>query len=123
MTLGPQTQLQLQLQQQPHIPQPPRAFGHARGALFGKPLNAGAPQFRPNAFSFMFPLNMPTFPLQQPPPALPSLHSPAPATNMDTDLMCAQQGHEKCQRCGSVGSVESSDRFTLPLYHIVIVTF
>ena len=109
VTLGPQMQLQPQVQQQPHIPQPPRAFGHARGASFGKPLNVGAPEFKPNAFSFTPPPNMPTFPLPRPPPALPTLPSPPPATNVDTDSMRAQQGREKHQRRGSVGSVDSSE--------------
>ena len=34
-----------QFQQQPHIAQLPRAFGHAREASYGKPLNSWAPVF------------------------------------------------------------------------------
>ncbi len=65
VTLGPQMQLRLQLQQQPHIPQGPQphwAFSHARGASFGKPLDTGVPEFKPNTFSFTPPPNMPTSP-------------------------------------------------------------
>ena len=51
--------------------------------------------------------NMLTFSFPQPPPALPTLPSPLPVTNVDTDLMRTQQvGHEKRQRRGSVGSVD-----------------
>ncbi|KAH9992519.1 hypothetical protein BJV74DRAFT_962454 [Russula compacta] len=97
VTLGPQTQ------QQPQIPQPRSAFGHARGASLGKPLNVGAPEFKPGAFTFTPPSNVPKFPLQQPPP------SPPPVTNVDTDVMRAQQGREKRQRRSSVTSSEASE--------------
>ena len=97
VTLGPQ------MQQQPQIPQPRSAFGHARGASLGKPLNVGAPEFKPGAFTFTPPSNVPKFPLQQPPP------SPPPITNVDTDVMRAQQGREKRQRRSSVTSEASED--------------
>jgi hypothetical protein len=76
---------------------------------FGKPLNAGAPEFEPNTFSFTPPPNMPTFPLPQPPPALPTLPSPPPATNVDTDSMRVQQGRKKHQRRSLVGFVDPSE--------------
>jgi hypothetical protein len=100
---GPQMQLQPHHQQQPHIPQPPPVFGHVRGASFGKPLNAGAPAFKPSTFTFTPPLNVPKFPMPQPQTALPALPSPPP-TNVDTGLMSTQQGREKRQRRGSVNS-------------------
>jgi hypothetical protein len=101
---GPQIQLQPQHQQQPHISQPPPVFGHARGASFGRPLNAGAPEFKPGSFTFSPPPNVPKFPMPQPQTALPTLPSPPPLTNVDTDSMRTQQGREKRQRRGSVNS-------------------
>jgi hypothetical protein len=97
-------QLQPQHQQQPHISQPPPVFGHARGASFGRPLNAGAPEFKPGSFTFSPPPNVPKFPMPQPQTALPTLPSPPPLTNVDTDSMRTQQGREKRQRRGSVNS-------------------
>ena len=98
---GPQMQLQPHHNQQPHIPQPP-VFGHVRGASVGKPLNAGAPEFKPGTFTFTPPPNVPKFPMSQPQTALPALPSPPPLTNVDT--VRTQQGREKRQRRGSVNS-------------------
>lgn len=98
---GPQMQHH---QQQPHIPQPAPAFGHIRGASIGKPLNAGAPEFRPGTFTFTPPPNVPKFPLPQPQTAIPALPSPPPLANEDTGVMRTQQGREKRQRRGSVNS-------------------
>ena len=109
LTRGPQMQFQPQHQQQPHIPPPPPVFSHARNASFGKPLNAGAAEFKPNTFTFTPPPNMPKFPLPQPPTALPALPSPPPLTNVDVGSMRTQQGREKRQRRGSVSSAAASE--------------
>ena len=101
--------LQPQIQQQPYVPQLPQAFGHARVASFGKPLNAGAPEFKPGTFTFTPPPNMPKFPVPQPPVAPPTLPLPPPPTSVDTNSMCPQQGREKRQRCNSVGSTSRSE--------------
>jgi len=100
---------QPQIQQQPHVPQPPRTFGHARGASFGKPLNAGAPEFKPGTFTFTPPPNMPKFPMPQPLAAPPALPSPPPNTNVDTNSMRPQQGREKRQRRNSAASAAPSE--------------
>ena len=106
-TLGlPMPQPQIQ---QPHVPHLPRAFGHARAASFGKPLNAGAPEFKPGTFTFTPPPNMPKFPVPQPPAAPPTLPSPPPPTSVDTNSMRPQQGREKRQRRDSVGSAGRSE--------------
>ena len=104
LTHGPQMQLQPQHQQQLHTSQPPPVFGHARGASFGRPLNAGAPEFKPGTFTFTPPPNVPKFPIPQPRTALPTLPSSPPLTDADTSLMRTQQGREKRQRRGSVNS-------------------
>ena len=109
LTRGPQMQFQPQHQQQPYIPPPPPVFSHARSASFGKPLNAGAAEFKPNTFTFTPPPNMPKFPLPQPPTTLPALPSPPPLTNVDVGTMRTQQGREKRQRRGSVSSVATSE--------------
>jgi hypothetical protein len=101
---GPQIPLQPQHQQQPHISQPPPVFGHARGASLGRPLNAGAPEFKPGSFTFTPPPNVPKFPMPQPQTALPALPSPPPLNNVDTDSIRTQQGREKRQRRGSANS-------------------
>jgi hypothetical protein len=88
--------------QQPQIPQHTRAFSHARGASLGKPLNAGAPEFKPGTFSFTPPPNVPKFPLPQP-PAPPALPLSPPSTKLDKDSARMQQGREKRQRRDSVG--------------------
>lgn len=108
VTLGPQTQHTSQLPQQPQMPQPLRAFNHARAASFGKPLNVGAPEFKPGAFTFTPPPNVPKFPLPQP-PAIPTLPTPPPLTDMDKDPPRMQQGREKRQRRSSVGSMSPSE--------------
>src|SRR5258707_402353 len=104
---GPQMSLQPQHQQQPHISQPPPVFGHARGASFGRPLNVGAPEFKPGTFTFTPPPNVPKFPMLQPQTAVPARCSPPPLTNVDTGPMHTQQGREKRQRRGSVNSAAS----------------
>jgi hypothetical protein len=96
-------QLQPHHQQQPHIPQPLPPFGHARGASFGKPLNAGAREFKPGSFTFTPPPNVPKFPAPGP-QTVPALPSPPPLTNVDTGSIRTQQGREKRQRRGSVNS-------------------
>lgn len=101
---GPQMQLQPQPQPQPHISQPSPRFGHIRGASLGRPLNAGAPEFKPGSFTFTPPPNVPKFPIPQPQTTLPALPSPPPLTNVDTGSMRTQQGREKRQRRGSVNS-------------------
>ena len=101
---GPQMQLQPQHQQQPHVSQPPPAYGHARGASLGRPLNAGAPEFKPGSFTFTPPPNVPKFPMPQPQSTLPALPSSPPITNVDTGSLRTQQGREKRQRRGSVNS-------------------
>lgn len=101
---GPQIPLQPQHQQQPHISQPPPVFGHARGASLGRPLNAGAREFKPGSFTFTPPPNVPKFPMPQPQTALPALPSPPPLNNVDTGSIPTQQGREKRQRRGSVNS-------------------
>ena len=102
-TFAPQTH------QPPLVPQPSAPFGHARGASFGKPLNAGAPEFKPSTFTFTPPPNVPKFPSQQRPLARPTFPSPPPLTNVDAEVMRAQQGREKRQRRGSAGSVAASE--------------
>ena len=109
LTRGPQMPFQPQHQQQPHISPSPPVFGHARGASFGKPLNAGAPVFKPSAFTFTPPPNMPKFPLPQPPAVLPALPLPPPPTNVDVSSVRTEQGREKRQRRGSVSSVAASE--------------
>jgi hypothetical protein len=108
VTLGPQSQHPSQLPQEPQMPQPPRASSHARAASFGKPLNVGAPEFKPGAFTFTPPPNVPKFPLPRP-PALPTLPSPPPLADIDKDPARMQQGREKRQRRSSVGSVSPSE--------------
>ena len=96
-------------QQQPpvtHVSQPSLTLGHTRGASLGKPLNAGAPAFRPNVFSFTLPPNVPKFPQPQPPSTPPPQTSPQPHATVDARV---QQGREKRQRRSSVGSVTASD--------------
>ncbi|KAI9436935.1 hypothetical protein H4582DRAFT_366964 [Lactarius indigo] len=102
---------QQQQQQAPvsHVSQPPLAFGHSRGPSLGKPLNAGAPEFRPNAFTFTLPPDVPKFPQSQPPSTPPPRSSPPPHATVDVEPIRAQQGREKRQRCSSVGSVAASD--------------
>ena len=100
---------QPQIQQQPYVPQLPQAFGHARAASFGKPLNAGAPEFKLGTFTFTPSPNMPKFPMPQPLVAPLTLPSPPPPTSVDTNLMRPQQGREKCQRRDSVGSAGRSE--------------
>ena len=101
---GPQIPLQPQQPQQLHISQPAPVFGHTRGTSLGRPLNAGAPEFKPGSFTFTPPPNVPKFPLSQPPTVLPDLPSPPPLTNVDTGSIRTQQGREKRQRRGSVNS-------------------
>ncbi|KAI0285532.1 hypothetical protein BC826DRAFT_119175 [Russula brevipes] len=104
--LGPQVPQppQHQPQPQPHIPQPRPVFGHAREASLGKPLNAGAPEFKPSAFTFTPPSNVPKFPM----PQLPTLPS-APLASVDTGVTHAQQGREKRQRRSSMDPVGPSE--------------
>jgi hypothetical protein len=90
-------------------PQPPLAFGHTRGASLGKPLNAGAAEFRPNTFTFTLPPNVPKFPQPQPPSTPPPQSSPPPHATADAEPIRAQQGREKRQRRSSVGSLAASD--------------
>ncbi|KAF8257860.1 hypothetical protein EI94DRAFT_1692001 [Lactarius quietus] len=110
-TFGPQPQQQ-QPPPAPHVSQLPSAFGHSRGASLGKPLNAGAPEFRPNTFTFTLPPNVPKFPQPQPPSTPPPQPSQPPqphATAVDAEPARAQQGREKRQRRSSVGSIAASD--------------
>ncbi|KAI9451537.1 hypothetical protein F5148DRAFT_1290056 [Russula earlei] len=107
VTFGPQSQPQQP--QQPHISQPPPSLGHHRGASFGKPLNAGAREFKPSAFTFTPPPNMPKFPIPQPSTDPPPLPSQSLLANLDPNLMRVQQGREKRQRRDSVGSVTLSE--------------
>jgi hypothetical protein len=105
-----QEQQPQQLQPLSLVPQRPPAFGHARGASLGKPLNAGAPVFKPATFTFTPPPNLPKFPAwQHPPPPLPTLPSSPPLSNVETGFVRAQQGREKRQRRGSAGSVSTSE--------------
>ncbi|KAH9053318.1 hypothetical protein EDB87DRAFT_1652018 [Lactarius vividus] len=108
-TFGPQPQQQQQQAPVSHVSQPPLAFGHSRGPSLGKPLNAGAPEFRPNAFTFTLPPDVPKFPQPQPPSTPPPRSSPSPHATVDAEPIRAQQGREKRQRCSSVGSVAASD--------------
>jgi hypothetical protein len=113
-TLGLPGQLQQhpQPQQQPPpslVHRPPPAFGHARGTSFGRPLNAGAPEFKPGPFTFTPPPNIPKFPAWQLPLSSPTLPSPPSLINVDAGPMRAQQGREKRQRRGSAGSVIASE--------------
>ncbi|KAH8981991.1 hypothetical protein EDB86DRAFT_3106937 [Lactarius hatsudake] len=108
-TFGPQPQQQQQQAPVSHVSQPPLAFGHSRGPSLGKPLNAGAPEFRPNAFTFTLPPDVPKFPQPQPPSTPPPRSSPPPHATEDAEPIRAQQGREKRQRCSSVGSVAASD--------------
>ncbi|KAI0297544.1 hypothetical protein B0F90DRAFT_1912759 [Multifurca ochricompacta] len=105
-------QIPQQQQQLPalHVPQLPSVFSHARGASYGKPLNAGAAEFKPSAFTFTLPPNVPKFPLPQTPPPPPTLPSPLSRTVADAGLVRPQQGREKRQRRSSMaGSVSASD--------------
>ena len=79
---------------------------HSRGPSLGKPLNAGAPEFRPNTFTFTLPPNVPKFPQPQPPSTPPPQPSPPPP---HAEPIRAQQGREKRQRRSSVGSIAASD--------------
>ncbi|KAH9067004.1 hypothetical protein EDB83DRAFT_2542288 [Lactarius deliciosus] len=108
-TFGPQPQQQQQQAPVSHVSQPPLAFGHSRGPSLAKPLNAGAPEFRPNAFTFTLPPDVPKFPQPQPPSTPPPRSSPSPHATEDAGPIRAQQGREKRQRCSSVGSVAASD--------------
>ncbi|KAH9171750.1 hypothetical protein EDB89DRAFT_2114402 [Lactarius sanguifluus] len=108
-TFGPQPQQQQQQAPVSHVSQPPLAFGHSRGPSLGKPLNAGAPAFKPNTFTFTLPPDVPKFPQPQPPSTPPPRSSPSPHATEDAGPMRAQQGREKRQRCSSVGSVAASD--------------
>ncbi|KAH8999723.1 hypothetical protein EDB92DRAFT_2080754 [Lactarius akahatsu] len=108
-TFGPQPQQQQQQAPVSHVSQPPLAFGHSRGPSLGKPLNAGAPEFRPNVFTFTLPPDVPKFPQPQPPSTPPPRSSPPPHAIEDAGPIRAQQGREKRQRCSSVGSVAASD--------------
>ncbi|KAH8999731.1 hypothetical protein EDB92DRAFT_1812855 [Lactarius akahatsu] len=65
------------------------------------------PVFRPSAFTFTLPPNVPKFP--QPPPTPPPRSSPPPHATVDAKPIRAQRGREKRQRCSSVGSVAASD--------------
>ena len=92
-----------------HVSQLPLAFSHSRGASLGKPLNAGALEFRPSTFTFTLPSNVPKFPQPQPPLTPPPQPSPPPHATVDAEPMRAQQGREKRQRRSSVGSIAASD--------------
>ena len=105
-TFGPQP---LQPPPATHVSQLPSAFGHSRGASLGKPLNAGAPAFRPNVFSFTLPPNVPKFPQPQLPSTPPPQPSLPPHATVDAEPIRAQQGREKRQRRSSVGSIAASD--------------
>src|SRR6266702_383311 len=108
-TFGSQPQQHQQQAPVTHVSHPPLASGHSRGASLGKPLNAGAAEFRPNTFTFTLPPNVPKFPQPQPPSTPPPRPSPSPHATVDGGPIRAQQGREKRQRCSSVGSVAASD--------------
>jgi hypothetical protein len=88
-----------------HVSQLSLTFGHSRGPSLGKPLNAGAPEFRPNTFTFTLPPNVPKFPQPQSPSTPPPQPSPL---SPHAEPIRAQQGREKRQRRSSVGSIAAS---------------
>ncbi len=73
---------------------------HSRAASLGKPLNAGAQEFKPSAFTFK--AAGPVFPLAEP-------YRPLPVPPVDQSSPFRVQGREKRRRHGSSETMEEGD--------------
>ncbi|KAK0208016.1 hypothetical protein DFS33DRAFT_403722 [Desarmillaria ectypa] len=73
---------------------------HSRAPSFGKPLNAGAQEFKPSAFTFK--VAGPVFPVAEP-------YRPLPVPPVDQSSPFRVQGREKRRRHGSSETMEEGD--------------
>ena len=85
------------------------SVSHSRLPSIGKPLNVGAPEFKPGEFSFRLPSGAPQMPVplpEFPRPQLPDVPESAHSSPFRV------QGREKRQRRGSSASMEEGDSMT-----------
>ncbi|KAI6022571.1 hypothetical protein EDC04DRAFT_2937023 [Pisolithus marmoratus] len=87
------------------VPPPAPTLGHAPLPSLGKPLNAGAQEFKPTGFTFRPPPGVPQLPF----PAQESTTRPLPLPPVRSSSARVQQGREKRQRRGSLTTTDDGN--------------